>query len=347
MDKGSIAAFVAGLVGLLAAIVSLVLSRSAIKQAELSRRDFAAIFRRALGADAHQEFVGQYAKSIEQLGSNMAAARLGGLHALEALAIKYPDERQTIVSVLCAYLRMPFDFDPSSPRGGSETEELAVRTSAQRIITTHLRMPGTESAGEVGSVTPHDFWPDIELDLTGAVLQDWNLEFCDLRRATFAEATFLGPARLSGASFLTGVVFDGALFVESADFDGVAFGGEARFNGATFSQETGFRSASFRGDAGFQGATFNGDADFRGAKFEGYARFQGAAFVANAIFDGASFAGSARFLETSFSRHTSFVGAKVKTGDGRNDAWPPGWGISSGDQSGTAKLVQRGQALGP
>jgi hypothetical protein len=49
-----------------------------------------------------------YAKTAELLGSDKAAARLAGLYALERLAQDNPGHRQTIVNVICAYLRMPF-----------------------------------------------------------------------------------------------------------------------------------------------------------------------------------------------------------------------------------------------
>lgn len=49
-----------------------------------------------------------YTKAVEQLGSEKAPVRLGGMYALERLAQNTVDQRQTIVNVLCAYLRMPY-----------------------------------------------------------------------------------------------------------------------------------------------------------------------------------------------------------------------------------------------
>jgi hypothetical protein len=48
-----------------------------------------------------------YTKAVEQLGADKAPVRLGGLYALERLAQDNLGQRQTIVNVLCAYLRMP------------------------------------------------------------------------------------------------------------------------------------------------------------------------------------------------------------------------------------------------
>src|SRR5262249_33582048 len=57
-----------------------------------------------------------YTKAVEQLGSDKAPVRLGGLYALERLAQDNSAHRQTIVNVICAYLRMP--FSPMEPTSG-------------------------------------------------------------------------------------------------------------------------------------------------------------------------------------------------------------------------------------
>jgi hypothetical protein len=60
-----------------------------------------------------------YTKAVEQLGSDKAPVRLGGLYALERLAQDNRTQRQTIVNVICAYLRMPFPTAaPNQDRDG-------------------------------------------------------------------------------------------------------------------------------------------------------------------------------------------------------------------------------------
>ena len=61
-----------------------------------------------------------YTKAVEQLGNDKAPVRLGGLYALERLAQDNPAHRQTIVNVICAYLRMP--FSPTAPTSKPEPE---------------------------------------------------------------------------------------------------------------------------------------------------------------------------------------------------------------------------------
>lgn len=73
-----------------------------------------------LAADAHEDATARritelYGKGVDQLGSDKAPVRLGGLYALERLGQDSEDPRlrQTIVNVICAYLRMP----PRGSRG--------------------------------------------------------------------------------------------------------------------------------------------------------------------------------------------------------------------------------------
>ncbi|WP_031171361.1 hypothetical protein [Streptosporangium roseum] len=56
-----------------------------------------------------------YTKAAEQLGHAGAAVRLAGLYALERLAQDNPGHRQTIVNVICAYLRMLYTPPEPAP----------------------------------------------------------------------------------------------------------------------------------------------------------------------------------------------------------------------------------------
>ncbi|MFE3448728.1 hypothetical protein ACFXJ8_07295 [Nonomuraea sp. NPDC059194] len=73
-----------------------------------------------------------YTKAAEQLGSDKAAVRLAGLHALERLAQDNRGHRQTIVNVICAYLRMPYDPPEPEPAPDPERERKAALRAARR-----------------------------------------------------------------------------------------------------------------------------------------------------------------------------------------------------------------------
>ncbi len=179
-----------------------------------------------------------YGKAAEQLGNDKAPVRLAGLFALERLAQGHPEHRQTIVDLICAYLRMPFDAT-ASDEGTSDAESAAapvqeqeVRDTAQTVLAGHLR--ADEGAADL-------FWPDIRVNLAGATLSTFGFAHCHVHHATFAGARFVGPAV---------------------------------FRGATFDRQGDFRSARFTGLAEFRRVTFGGEgANFRGAEFEGEVQF--------------------------------------------------------------------------
>jgi hypothetical protein len=157
-----------------------------------------------------------YAKAVEQLGSDKAPVRLGGLYALERLAQDAPAQRQTIVNVLCAYLRMP---SATGPQGDLITrQEREVRVTAQRILAAHQR------SGDAGH------WPGLHLDLSGATLIDANFSDCELYEAKFTGAEFTGGGAMFVRTTFTGVAsFSDARFRTVASFDGAVCTGRLWF----------------------------------------------------------------------------------------------------------------------
>lgn len=294
---------------------------------------------------AHQERVADYAetdarerritdlytKAADQLGSDKAPVRLAGLYALERLAQDNPAQRQTIVNVLCAYLRMPFDLpvDPgkSTDEHRERVQERQVRLTAQRILRTHAR-PG-EGGGEKPVET---YWPGLELDLTGATLESADFSGCHIDRLSLANA------RVAGAAAFIGTVFDGNVLFAGTEFGGVArfteakFGGVARFTGARFTGIARFMKAQFIGAAWFTEvkfaglvsfdqvrfdnvatfgrAQFDGETYFTEVKFNGAARFGRAVFHGNGWFSKARFDTSGEFNRTEFIQAASFVEAE-------------------------------------
>jgi hypothetical protein len=130
---------------------------------------------------AEQRITELYTRAVDQLGAEKAPVRLGGLHALERLAQNNPPQRQTIVDVICAYLRMPYTPpDDQAPgedasqdahtRYEERRQELQVRLTAQRILATHLKPKAAEG-----------FWADIDLDLTEAHLHQLDLRITTTR----------------------------------------------------------------------------------------------------------------------------------------------------------------------
>jgi uncharacterized protein YjbI with pentapeptide repeats len=298
-----------------------------------------------------------YTKAVEQLGSDKAPVRLGGLYALERLAQDNPTQRQTIVNVICAYLRMPFlpkipsssqpvllaTEDQEEPDKEAKTKTLAtddawrqekqVRLTAQHILSEHLRVSEyvrTPALSQSPANLFHtSFWPDIHLDLTGATLINFSFGTCLFGKAKFQEATFSGSALFSGATFKDAARFDGATFNDAAwfnnanfneliMFDQVTFKNEASFNEATFSSEAWFSRATFNGQARFRRATFNQIASFGRATFNHIASFGEATFNGKAVFGEATFNRIASFGEATFNHDVSFSGATSSSANAIN-----------------------------
>jgi Pentapeptide repeats (9 copies) len=205
-----------------------------------------------------------YTKAADQLGSDKAPVRLAGLYALARVAQNNPDQRQTIIDVMCAYLRMPYDPPGQPPEDAQlaamaayreQVQEREVRLTAQRLIAEHLK-PDEPT-----------FWADIALDLTGATLIDFSLTDCMVRRATFMGATFVGDAHFSSAEFNRRTDFWRANFLGQAWFRRAKFGNDAHLGKTTFRGLATFEGASFHGIADFQSASFNGGAVFRATTF--------------------------------------------------------------------------------
>jgi Pentapeptide repeats (9 copies) len=195
---------------------------------------------------AEQRITDLYTRAVDQLGSGQAPVRLGGLHALERLAQNNPAQRQTIVDVICAYLCMPYtppDDQPPAEDARPEAhvqyeqrrQELQVRSTAQRVLSAHLR-----------AELPETFWTGIDLDLTEAHLRWLDLSNCQIRNACFRGAYFDGGAWFGGAQFDGVAHFVNAQFHGHADFDRARFGGRAVFLKAQFGS-AGFREAIFDG----------------------------------------------------------------------------------------------------
>jgi hypothetical protein len=255
----------------------------AVRVADINRRHTERVAAASEDDAARRRVTELYTKAADQLGSDKAPVRLAGLYALERLAQDNPDQRQTIINLWCAYLRMPYVppswTGPSSTTGDqppgvrrpllrnphrrtelrrpepevvtpfSPTEsaeavlERDVRTSVQRLLAEHLR----PRLDDTDKPHPH-YWPEVsEIDLTDATLV--NLDFSKCRLPT-------------------SVSFKRATFVGSGNFAFTSFTGEPRFDLAHFSTQAYFRNAKFLSGASFDYAKLTG-AFFAGAIFSG------------------------------------------------------------------------------
>lgn len=325
-------AFIAGIGGVIALVVAYRRQKVLEEQIRLSVRvQFHAEQVAAINAyDATERRVTDlYGQSVEKLGNDKAAVRLGGLYSLERLAQDYEQHRQAVIDVVCAYLRMPFQVtvkevglastqEDTAERGSHEgpEQEFQVRLAAQRLLATHLRMRNQEDSGS--STRASTYWANMRIDLTGAHLIDLDfsncsfsyVEFSNARfsegRTRFENSHFTGDAIFSNAIFEVGANFAETHFGAGASFTGCKFGGEANYKDARFKNNAGFNRANFQKDAFFDGAVFAGTTWFRRSEFKRNADFRRATFGQRTAFDSATFDGDAHFAASIFPGKVTF-----------------------------------------
>jgi uncharacterized protein YjbI with pentapeptide repeats len=280
-----------------------------------------------------------YTRAADQLGSDKAPVRLAGLYALERLADDYKSQRQTIVNLLCAYLRMPFSMGsrpeyPTTAVGPTRTwpeevrddvreyedrlekyriniQEREVRVAVQRILTGHCC---------VGNVPVCDdrFWSNLQIDLTGATLDSPDFRGCIVDRLDLASARVVGvayfdearinSADFSGAHFEQKALFRNAAFHDRVLFAEVTFCRAALFNDAIFESFVSFSNMEVQEMASFHHVEFGKNATFEMSKFAGRAAYSDCEFSGLARFDGATFAQEITFSGAHFAGGYSFRG---------------------------------------
>ena len=256
----------------------------------------------------HAERRSRYTTAIEQLSSDKASIRLGGVYTLVGLVDEWladektiPDleerrkEGQVIINNLCSYIRSPFllaerteqlnepyakdlqknfggdieKFNEDKQYFAQEKAALEEERQVRQSIIKEIREHLSKNYSESSS------WSDFDYD--------------------FSHAHFFYPVNFNNSYFGTSIVnFSGATFTQ-ADFIGVTFAW-TNFIGVTFAWADFFR-AKFTQEAYFSEATFTERADFSEAKFTQEAYFSEATFTERADFSGAIFHSEPSFTD--------------------------------------------------
>ena len=137
----------------------------------------------------------RYQDAASQIGHEKAAVRLAGVYALARLADDWPDQRQTCVDVLCAYLRMRpkmmDHFEGEYPVVVPDDGDQQVRRTVSDLICSR--------------VTRDDaLWADCDFNLTYAHLLDFQLRDANIR----------------GRFIITGALIEGSCSFTRATFGG-------------------------------------------------------------------------------------------------------------------------------
>jgi hypothetical protein len=210
----------------------------------------------------------RFARSVELLGHDAEQVRVGAMHALAGLARSRAEYTQTVLDVLCAYLRRPFaEKDSAKPKSRDE-RELEVRLTAQRLIADLLPHDGAKAAG-----TPH-----YDLDLTRAYLEYFDISHrqvgsLTLRAAHLKESNSFHHTVVHGGAWFTDATSDGRLYLHH-----MVFHGKAWFSRFTCHDNTDYTATRFLGPNKFAGVEFTGPVSFEGCEFAQPIDFENARF---------------------------------------------------------------------
>ncbi|GAA4610831.1 pentapeptide repeat-containing protein [Saccharopolyspora hordei] len=236
----------------------------------------------------------RFARAVELLGHETDQVRVGALHALAGLARNRPDHTQTVLDVLCSYLRRPF----AHPRYGAELDSRAEQDEAERML--QVRLTAQRLVADLLPRADDADAPAYDLDLTGATLEYFDLS--DRKVGTlvlrygklfsdnnFSRCAFHGPAWFTAAAVRPGRFrCDDAVFHQGAWFARAEFHGRTSFRRTRFTGQAGFDEARFTGSLSVEGAEFHAQADFRSARFEHDVHLAGATFRTDPLTDGAT-----------------------------------------------------------
>ncbi|NYH51378.1 uncharacterized protein YjbI with pentapeptide repeats [Nocardiopsis arvandica] len=203
-------------------------------------------------------FTERFTSASEQLGSESAAVRLAGVHALAHLADDTPEDHeellQMVIDVLCSYLRMPYTPAPGPLPKNAKLDRREDHRQRDLEFTSMREVRHTIIAIIRNHLREDTRWRGKDFNFTGVVFDGGG----------FREAEFTGGK----------LAFRKAIFIESGgDFIDAKFSGACvDFVGSSCidSQMNFFGCEFSSGRVDFHAASFTGSrVDFRWTEFSG------------------------------------------------------------------------------
>ena len=304
----------------------------------------------------HAERRSRYTTAIEQLSSDKASIRLGGVYTLVGLVDEWladdktiPNieerrkEGQVIINNLCAYIRSPFllaerakqldapyakdlqkNFGGDIEKFNEDKQYFAQEKAAleeERQVRQSIIKEMREHLSK--NYSKSSFWSDLDYD--------------------FSNAHFFYPVNFNDSYFGASLNFFGATFTET-DFSEATFTQNANFSRATFTQNANFFGATFT-QANFIGATFTERADFFEATFTQNANFSRATFTERADFSRAIFHSEPSFTDVLGKARFSHKVAPKSYSFGVNPDSPCKIEIEEQEHNGTKFIIPKGTIL--
>ena len=282
----------------------------------------------------HAERRSRYTKAVEQLASEKATVRLGGIYTLVGLVDEWltdeslnPEERQkegqVIINNLCSYIRSPFPL-------AEKIEEYEARKALENLQKLESEKLDEEMSSRLQNLLKR-FKDSDGYEKPKDITADYAKlhEEQDVRRTIFVEmskhsSTFTMNEQDEIIETISGMWSDfdfdfsrapvfyplNAITIEKGNFSSAKFYSNADFSEAKFTQTADFSRATFAQTADFSGAKFTQKADFSWAKFTRTAYFSWATFAQNAYFNWAKFTQTVYFSGAKFTQTVYFSGVK-------------------------------------
>lgn len=186
----------------------------------------------------------RYSKAAEQIASADAAVRLAGVYALAGLADDwhrrdFSRDRQTCVSLLCAYYRMK-SLESPNPSVPMKVSEMQVQDAVIESITNRMR----------SDTDPEGRWTSTKLDFRSATIRVARFAGC-----VFATNSWDFSHATLGGAYFTGCVFESDRFDFTSAKSGVW---NVRFDHCVFKGGKVALGLELSGDLWFQNCRFEG-----------------------------------------------------------------------------------------
>ena len=284
----------------------------------------------------------RYTKAVEQLGSQEAPVRMGGVYTLVGLVDEWLEdesikeyegrlrEGQVIINNLCAYIRSPFilashydellGYSPS-PKGvykGKEQEfysdkakldsEADIRLAIIKEINDRLQGSEENTPGK---------WSDFEYNFSGSAFfypVDLTNSYY-MKTIKFDHSKYYYMANFSNSIYTDNVSFYGCTYSSNAIFSGSTYNKEIDFYNCTYRHHAYFRNSTYIHAVNFSNSTFNGELRFSGSIFFNKFTFSSHAFdefddlidkSSRFTFDSSRFDQKSLFYENEYHKNTLF-----------------------------------------
>ena len=282
----------------------------------------------------------RFLKAVELLDSARSYTRLGGVHALVALADEYLTDQalqaeekhaegQRIVDILCAYIRSPFElafrYDELSQNKPSQhgvygdnhqdfymhkaelLAEAKVRQQALQEIHRRLRhFPQGDRRNYVeGS------WSGFEYDFSNSVFfypvdmkDSWYQNSVD-----FSGCTYYASAEFSGSTYERSAYFCDSTYYDWVFFNNSTYCGEAQWSGSTYHDSVRFNWSVYYGEVSFHDSVYGGSVFFDQSLYYDEVLFYSSTYRGEAGFDGSLYRGSVFVNDSVFEDEVSLYGS--------------------------------------